>query len=98
MRRFITAHDVEMASLAGKDTLYIDDEDVVTGIAREMAEKLGVTLASKPLAGGREAPRLSKAAETRPAPQPEASPPPRSSPCSFPCSKSPWCLLICPNP
>jgi dihydropyrimidinase len=44
MRRFITASDVELVSLTGQTTLVIDEDDVVTGRAREMAAKLGVTI------------------------------------------------------
>jgi dihydropyrimidinase len=44
MRRFITAHDVEIVALTGRDRLIIDEDDVVTAIAREMAAKMGVTI------------------------------------------------------
>ena len=47
MRRFITAHDVEIVALTGRDRLIIDEDDVVTAIAREMAAKMGVTIAFK---------------------------------------------------
>jgi dihydropyrimidinase len=44
MKRFITASDVEFLSLTGQRTLHIDEEDVVTSVAQEMAAKLGVTI------------------------------------------------------
>lgn len=44
MRRFITASDVEILILTGQKTLYVDEEDIVTGVAREMAAKLGVSI------------------------------------------------------
>ena len=47
MRRFITASDVEIIALTGQDTLYVDEDDVVTSVAREMAEKLGVTIVER---------------------------------------------------
>ncbi len=47
MRRFITASDVELVSLTGQTTLAIDEDDVVTGRAREMAAKLGVAIEKK---------------------------------------------------
>jgi dihydropyrimidinase len=48
MRRFITASDVEIISLTGQEALYVDENDVVTSVAREMAEKLGVTIVERP--------------------------------------------------
>ena len=48
MRRFITASDVEILVLTGKRILYVDDEDVVTSVAREMAAKLGVSITEGP--------------------------------------------------
>lgn len=45
MRRIITASDVEIVSITGKRTLYVDSEDIVTNVAREMAAKLGVKIA-----------------------------------------------------
>ncbi len=44
MRRFITASDLEILSLTGQRILYIDRDDVVTRVAREMAEKLGIEI------------------------------------------------------
>jgi dihydropyrimidinase len=44
MKRFITSSDVEILSLTGQRALYIDEEDVVTSVAQEMAAKLGVTI------------------------------------------------------
>ena len=44
MKRFITASDVEFLSLTGQRTLRIDEEDIVTSVAQEMAAKLGVTI------------------------------------------------------
>lgn len=43
MRRFITASDVEILVLTGQKTFYVDEEDIVTSVAREMAAKLGVS-------------------------------------------------------
>ena len=48
MKRFITASDVEFLSLTGQRTLQIDEEDVVTSVAQEMAAKLGVTITQEP--------------------------------------------------
>ena len=48
MKRFITASDVEFLSLTGQGTLHIDEEDVVTSVAQEMAAKLGVTITQEP--------------------------------------------------
>jgi dihydropyrimidinase len=58
MRRFITAHDVEVVSFTGRSVLYIDEDDVVLAVAREMAGKLGVRIEKR----GKD--------ETTPAPQP----------------------------
>jgi len=44
MKRFITASDVEFLSLTGQRTLRIDEEDIVTSVAQEMAAKLGITI------------------------------------------------------
>lgn len=44
MRRFISASDVEMLSFIGQKTLYIDEGDVVTSIAKEMATKYGIKI------------------------------------------------------
>lgn len=44
MKRFITASDVEFLSLTGQKTLRIDEEDIVTSVAQEMAAKLGITI------------------------------------------------------
>ncbi len=44
MRRFITASDVELVYLTGQRTFTVDADDVVTGIAKEMATKLGVKI------------------------------------------------------
>jgi dihydropyrimidinase len=44
MKRFITASDVEFLSLTGQRTLRIDEEDIVTSVAQEMAVKLGITI------------------------------------------------------
>ena len=44
MKRFITASDVEFLSLTGQRTLHIDEEDIVTSVAHEMAAKLGITI------------------------------------------------------
>ena len=48
MKRFITASDVEILVLTGQKTLYVDEEDIVTSVAREMAAKLGVTIIEEP--------------------------------------------------
>src|SRR5512136_2713056 len=47
MKRFITASDVEFLSLTGQRTLRIDEEDIVTSVAQEMAAKLGITIAQE---------------------------------------------------
>jgi dihydropyrimidinase len=55
MKRFITASDVEFLSLTGQRTLRIDEEDIVTSVAQEMAAKLGITITqetSSPTHGG----------------------------------------------
>ena len=44
MKRFITSSDVEILSLTGQRTLSIDEEDIVTSVAQEMAAKLGITI------------------------------------------------------
>jgi dihydropyrimidinase len=44
MRRFITSSDVEILSLTGQRMLYVDEENVITSVAQEMAAKLGVTI------------------------------------------------------
>ena len=44
MKRFITASDVEILSITGQRTLRIDEEDIVTSVAQEMAVKLGITI------------------------------------------------------
>lgn len=44
MKRFITASEIEILALTGKKTLYVDEEDIVTSVAREMAAKLGIAI------------------------------------------------------
>ena len=44
MRNFITGSDVELAKSIGKNELRVNPADVVTGIARERAEKLGIKI------------------------------------------------------
>lgn len=44
MKRIITASDVEIIALTGQKTLYVDEDDIITGVAREMAAKLGVKI------------------------------------------------------
>jgi len=72
MRRFITASDIEIVSLTGQKTLYVDEDDVVTSVAREMAEKLGVTI----LQGSVSQKELDSPAQEPSAQPPQAAPPP----------------------
>lgn len=71
MRRFITASDVELVYLTGQRTMYVDENDVVTSIAREMASKLGVKIAERESVIGH--------GDTSLPPPSEASPPSSSS-------------------
>jgi len=57
MKRFITASDVEILSLTGQKTLRIDEEDIVTSVAQEMAAKLGITITQEASSAAQENPR-----------------------------------------
>jgi|GEM_PF-630815 len=83
MRRFITASDVEIVSLTGQSTLHVDEDDVVTSVAREMAEKLGVAIVARPVTSEKTVP-----AETESAPAPLESSARDSSEVSA--SRKPW--------
>lgn len=72
MRRFITASDVEILTLTGQKILYVDEEDIVTSVAREMAAKLGVVIVEGP------PPEKDYKAETKEMPKPEAPQHPKS--------------------
>lgn len=44
MRNFITASDIELVKTIGKNEISIGKNDVITGIARERADKLGIKI------------------------------------------------------
>ena len=44
MRNFITGSDIELAKTIGKNEISIGPNDVITGIARERADKLGIKI------------------------------------------------------
>lgn len=52
MRNFITGSDVELAKAMGKSEVEIGPADVVTGIAREKADRLGLRFVSRGPGGG----------------------------------------------
>ncbi len=43
MRRFYTSDDVEIAVSRGKDVIYVSEDDIVTSVAREAAQRKGIS-------------------------------------------------------
>ena len=44
MRKFYTAQDVEYSFARGETVIYINETDVVTSIAKEIADKKGISV------------------------------------------------------
>ncbi|NPV44492.1 MAG: aminotransferase class V-fold PLP-dependent enzyme [Firmicutes bacterium] len=47
MKTVYTAYDVEQAKLAGKDSILIDEDSIITTVAQETADRLGIVFIKK---------------------------------------------------
>ncbi len=74
MRTFITGNDVEIAHSVGQAEIVVHPYDVVTGVAREVATRLGVRIVTASLQGGPAAPSRPGGPGGPPSPFPVSAP------------------------
>ena len=67
MKKFLSTQDIEDLAAQGKAELIIDDDTVLTDLARHTAQQLGIALVSR----SRSAPAASSSLPTTPAPRNE---------------------------
>ncbi len=69
MKKFLSTQDIEDLAAQGKTELVIDDDTVLTDLARHVAQQLGIALVSKP----RSAPPASPVLPPAPMPRGETA-------------------------